>query len=142
MLFTRMPFFVRWLSDFGTPACAPWHHCEGSTPFLSVWCSSVGVRLAVLCLWRMSGFSTPLYCHPAANPISSVLVLQALPLSFSRKGIPIEIPEATFSVLHQLFLFQPPKRSWGWLVLQLKLDRPYVFSVKMIYSFRIPSSVL
>ena len=45
----------------------------------------------------------PLYYHPAANPISSLLVVQALPLSLSRKGIPIEIAEATFLVLHQLF---------------------------------------
>lgn len=61
---------------------------------------------------------------PAANLISNVLVLQAFPLSLSGKGIPIEIPEATFSVLHQLFLFQTSKRGWGWLALQLELDRP------------------
>lgn len=60
---------------------------------------------AALCLWQMSGSSIPLYCHQAANPIFNLIVLQAFPFSFSRKEIPIEIPEATFSVSVSAFLY-------------------------------------
>lgn len=96
----HMHVLIWWVSleaPLVLPSISAW-----ATPLFSEWCSSVGLRL-LLCFWQTSGFSTPLCCHPAANPISSLLVLQASLFSPSRKGIPIEIPEASFSVLHQLF---------------------------------------
>lgn len=66
----------------------------------------------------MPGSSVPLAASMLPIPFPGFFLLQAFPLSLSRKGIPREIPEAAFSLLHQPSFFfsslsETPKRAVG-----------------------------